>query len=85
MVTWKLSKNPNSLCSGVSWVEDHVTLTEFQCPCLGAPTLFHVHREQFSGLRDLISKQVKMHKQIILESVIRGLYHLAWTEVICEA
>ncbi|KAB1280893.1 Maestro heat-like repeat-containing protein family member 2B [Camelus dromedarius] len=29
--------------------------------------------------------KVKKHKQIILESVIRGLYHLARTEVVCES
>lgn len=28
---------------------------------------------------------MKKHKQIILESVIRGLYHLARTEVVCES
>ncbi|XP_047679228.1 maestro heat-like repeat-containing protein family member 2B [Prionailurus viverrinus] len=29
--------------------------------------------------------KVKKHKQIILESIIRGLYHLARTEVVCES
>nr|KAF6490279.1 maestro heat like repeat family member 2B [Molossus molossus] len=29
--------------------------------------------------------KVRKHKQIILESVIRGLYHLARTEVVCES
>uniref|UniRef100_A0A452ECP5 Maestro heat like repeat family member 2B n=1 Tax=Capra hircus TaxID=9925 RepID=A0A452ECP5_CAPHI len=29
--------------------------------------------------------KVKKHKQIMLESVIRGLYHLARTEVVCES
>ncbi|XP_074185068.1 maestro heat-like repeat-containing protein family member 2B [Rhinolophus sinicus] len=29
--------------------------------------------------------KVKKHKQIILESTIRGLYHLARTEVVCES
>ncbi|XP_006889646.1 PREDICTED: maestro heat-like repeat-containing protein family member 2B [Elephantulus edwardii] len=29
--------------------------------------------------------KVKKHKQIMLESIIRGLYHLARTEVICES
>ncbi|XP_005386302.1 PREDICTED: maestro heat-like repeat-containing protein family member 2B isoform X1 [Chinchilla lanigera] len=29
--------------------------------------------------------KVKKHKQIILESVIRGLYHLARTDVVCES
>ncbi|XP_049625009.1 maestro heat-like repeat-containing protein family member 2B [Suncus etruscus] len=29
--------------------------------------------------------KVKKHKQILLESVIRGLYHLARTEVVCES
>lgn len=28
---------------------------------------------------------MKKHKQIILESIIRGLYHLARTEVVCES
>lgn len=28
---------------------------------------------------------MKKHKQIILESTIRGLYHLARTEVVCES
>ncbi|XP_003503337.1 maestro heat-like repeat-containing protein family member 2B [Cricetulus griseus] len=29
--------------------------------------------------------KVKKHKQIMLESIIRGLYHLARTEVVCES
>ncbi|XP_077619569.1 maestro heat-like repeat-containing protein family member 2B isoform X3 [Crocuta crocuta] len=29
--------------------------------------------------------KVKKHKQLILESIIRGLYHLARTEVVCES
>ncbi|XP_040352025.1 maestro heat-like repeat-containing protein family member 2B isoform X1 [Herpailurus yagouaroundi] len=29
--------------------------------------------------------KVKKHKQMILESIIRGLYHLARTEVVCES
>nr|KAF6441515.1 maestro heat like repeat family member 2B [Rousettus aegyptiacus] len=29
--------------------------------------------------------KVKKHKQIILESIIRGLYHLARTDVVCES
>ncbi|XP_023557648.1 maestro heat-like repeat-containing protein family member 2B [Octodon degus] len=29
--------------------------------------------------------KVKKHKQIVLESVIRGLYHLARTDVVCES
>ncbi|KAM8812636.1 maestro heat-like repeat-containing protein family member 2B [Rhynchonycteris naso] len=29
--------------------------------------------------------KVKKHKQVLLESIIRGLYHLARTEVVCES
>ncbi|XP_068390906.1 maestro heat-like repeat-containing protein family member 2B [Eschrichtius robustus] len=29
--------------------------------------------------------KVKKHKQIMLESIVRGLYHLARTEVVCES
>ncbi|XP_021519702.1 maestro heat-like repeat-containing protein family member 2B [Meriones unguiculatus] len=29
--------------------------------------------------------KVKKHKQVMLESIIRGLYHLARTEVVCES
>ncbi|XP_012577231.1 PREDICTED: maestro heat-like repeat-containing protein family member 2B [Condylura cristata] len=40
------------------------------------------------GLGNMTSgapNKVKKHKQIILESIIRGLYHLARTEVVCES
>lgn len=62
-----------------------MALTQFQSLCLRSPTLFQIHIEQYLRLRNLISKQVKKHKQIILESIIRGLYHLARTDVVCES
>lgn len=49
------------------------------------PTTFQGYKKQSLRLRGLVFKQVKKHKQIILESVIRGLYHLARTEVVCES
>lgn len=62
-----------------------MTLTNVQSPCLGSSTLFQIHIQQFLRLSDSVSKQVRKHKQLMLESVIRGLYHLARTEVVCES
>lgn len=40
-------------------------------------TIFEIKRPYF--------KIVKKHKQIKLESIVRGLYHLARTKVVCES